>query len=75
MKYLHIFSVLFLLITSACGGGSNNTGQSFTEFTNQSFVAGEDESSMDINDIKFILDADDNESIFDTLITDGEFTV
>lgn len=74
MKHLNFLMVLFLLFTVACNPSDNNA-QSFNQFTNQSFSVSEDNVPVDVEDVKFLFDVNENESVFDTIVTNGDFAV
>lgn len=73
MKALKIMSVLFLLITSACGGSENNN-KSFNQYTNEIFSVTEDSTPADVDAQNFIFDVEENESVFDTIVANGSFS-
>lgn len=68
-----VFSLFVLLASSAC----NHSGgqQTFSSFVTQTFAVSAEEVPKDLDTINLIFDVEDDESVFDQIIIDGEFSV
>lgn len=71
-----IISVLFVFMSAVgCNSSNNSEEEAFSQFTTETFAVSADEEPVDIESRGLRLDIENNESVFDQLIIDSEFSV
>jgi hypothetical protein len=69
--------LVLMLITGCNGSGNNNQNnqESFSGFTTNTFTISTDEAPVEVEDRDLRFDIEDDESVFDQLVMDHEFSV
>ena len=71
--FRYLFALMIVMTAVAC----NHSGaqQSFSQFSMDVFAKAVDDNPQELENVNLIFDVDENESVFDQMIIDNEFSV